>query len=146
MSSWRTRAATLAWVVLACGCSDSTGSGGAGAGGADAGGGAGATGGGGSAEIACDAGVFPEFGESCETEADCAIVLHQTDCCGTLVALGVRADEVHTFDIAEAVCEGQYPGCGCAAQPTTAEDGQIAPSDDAIAVRCDAGACATYVP
>jgi hypothetical protein len=97
-------------------------------------------------DVACDDGVFPSFDVACDGEADCAIVLHQADCCGSRVALGVRSDQVHTFDIAEAVCVSQYPECGCAAQPTTAEDGQTAASEDLIEVTCDAGSCTTFVP
>ena len=33
-----------------------------------------------------------------------------------------------------------------AAQPTTAEDGQTAASEDLIEVTCDAGSCRTFVP
>ncbi|MBK6520670.1 MAG: hypothetical protein IPG04_42720 [Polyangiaceae bacterium] len=152
------RVAVLALLVAAAiGCGDDTpgtggagggggGAGGAGGGAGGAGGGAGGAGGASGVDVACDGGVFPSFDVACDGEADCAIVLHQTDCCGTRVALGVRSDQVHTFDIAEAVCVSQYPECGCAAQPTTAEDGQTAASEDLIEVTCDAGSCTTFVP
>ena len=40
----------------------------------------------------------------------------------------------------------QYPGCGCAAQPTVADDGDSAPDVDAIAVACSDGQCRSFVP
>lgn len=74
--------------------------------------------------IACGAsGAFPTFARACSVDADCAVVEHEINCCGTLVALGIRADQRAAFDAAEAICRAQYPGCGCAASPTTADDG-----------------------
>lgn len=74
--------------------------------------------------IACGtSGAFPTFARACSVDADCAVVEHEINCCGTLVALGIRADRRAAFDAAEAICRGQYPGCGCAASPTTADDG-----------------------
>lgn len=73
--------------------------------------------------IACNAGTFPTFPRTCAADTDCVVAVHETNCCGTLVALGMRADQQGAFDAAESICRAQYPGCGCASQGITADDG-----------------------
>lgn len=73
--------------------------------------------------VACNAGTFPSFARACTKDTDCVAVEHEINCCGTQVALGIRADQQSAFAAAEAICRGQYPGCGCASQATTADDG-----------------------
>jgi hypothetical protein len=79
----------------------------------------------GSAKLDCTIrpSAFPAFDRSCAQAADCAVVAHQRDCCGTRVMLGIRADQVASFAAAETQCEAQYPACGCAEQTPTADDG-----------------------
>lgn len=90
--------------------------------------------------------VFPEFDRSCAATSDCALVLHQLDCCGSLAALGISADVARLFAAAEAVCRLQYPECDCAPKPTVADDGNSSPDTDAIAVTCLEGQCRSVVP
>jgi hypothetical protein len=88
--------------------------------------------------------VFPEFDKSCATGEDCVLVVHTVDCCGNGVAWGINHTELDAFNEAEAVCDAQYPGCGCPSGPTLAEDGCYE-DDGAIEVTCDAGTCRSFV-
>lgn len=89
--------------------------------------------------------TFPEFDKTCSLDSDCAVVLHMTDCCGTFVAWGITASEVEAFEAAETICESQYPGCGCAPQPTLAEDGNPVLDPATVLATCTMGACSSYV-
>ncbi|MFV8750894.1 hypothetical protein ACNOYE_10130 [Nannocystaceae bacterium ST9] len=91
-------------------------------------------------------GVFPSFDKSCGVDSDCAVVVHTTDCCGNSVAWGINLAEVDAFAAAEAICDGQYPQCDCAAWPTVAEDGNSAEDPTLFAASCDQGQCSSYVP
>lgn len=88
--------------------------------------------------------TFPTFPKTCGTTADCVIGLHMVNCCGSLAAIGLAASAKPAFDVAEAACESQYPGCGCAAMGIKAEDGQTAGAPDQIGVECRTGACTTF--
>lgn len=89
--------------------------------------------------------TFPDFDRRCVAATDCFIALHQTDCCGSHVALGLAASERARFAAAEAICDGQYPGCGCAPMVTVADDGAAEERDRPIVVTCDGGACRTHL-
>lgn len=89
---------------------------------------------------------FPAFDRSCAAPTDCALVLHQLDCCGSLAALGISGEAAPLFAEAEAECVMQYPGCDCLAKPTTADDGNSSPDLDAIEVGCVDGQCRSFVP
>lgn len=78
--------------------------------------------------------------------ADCITVFHTVNCCGGFAALGINAAEKAAFDEAEAVCQMQYPPCGCAAGPTTTEDGKMSTDDTQIQVACTNGQCLTFFP
>jgi hypothetical protein len=90
--------------------------------------------------------VFPSFDKACTVDADCAVVFHQINCCGTRRALGIVKGKVVDFGAAEAICESQYPGCGCAQQPTMADDGNASADESLIKVSCSMSACTTFVP
>jgi len=85
---------------------------------------------------------FPVFDRTCEKDADCVVVLHQVNCCGTEVAWGIAASEKAAFDAAESECRSEYPACGCPALPTQADDGNTG-SD--FGVRCRNGECFSFV-
>ncbi|MSP17670.1 MAG: hypothetical protein EXR73_13880 [Myxococcales bacterium] len=89
--------------------------------------------------------TFPSFDRTCAADGDCFIARHQTDCCGTIVAWGLRSTEQAAFAAAEKVCESQYPGCGCASNKVTTDDGTMTTMDHPIAVHCAAGMCRTTV-
>ena len=89
--------------------------------------------------------TFPDFDRSCTDASECAVVEHQINCCGTMRALGIRADQQSAFDAAEASCRGMYPGCGCAALPTEADDGTTSDGTSTARAECVSGQCtSTY--
>jgi hypothetical protein len=90
----------------------------------------------------CETPAFPDFERACETDSGCFVALHQSDCCGTFVALGLATGERERFTGAEASCESMYPGCGCAARPTSADDGTSC-LDASPSVACVDGFCRT---
>ena len=87
---------------------------------------------------------FPQFSKTCGSDSDCFIAHHQTDCCGSQIALGLAVSDKAAFEAAEQICGQQYPGCGCAGQPTLAEDGYSI-GVNPVAVKCGGGTCATYI-
>ena len=115
-------------------------------GGSAAGGSGGSMGGsGGSGGVQCPS-SFPEFDETCATAADCVLVDHMTSCCGSVLRMSIRRDAQAAFDAAEAVCESQYPGCGCAAMGLDVEDGTLIDwsQHDAVVSSCDQGSCVAH--
>jgi hypothetical protein len=124
-----------------------TGSGGAqasgGVGGSLGGGGPGGTGGtgggGGGPKLCVGAGAsFPSFVKGCESVTNCALVQHQTDCCGGALIMAINHGEIAGFGDAEKICEAEYPACGCASQGVKAEDGTMVPWDkqSSIVAQC----------
>jgi len=71
-----------------------------------------------------DAGLFSNVITGCTLAAGCVVVLHQVDCCGTTVAIGINHASRMAFDQDEAQWRASCPACGCAAQPTIAENGR----------------------
>jgi len=94
-------------------------------------------------ECGGDTRVFPEFDRACTEPADCAVALHQVDCCGSLVAWGINSAELARFDKAEKLCGEMFPICDCAPMPTLVEDGSSTELNETIAVTCEAGSCAS---
>ncbi|MBM4342155.1 MAG: hypothetical protein FJ100_02125 [Deltaproteobacteria bacterium] len=88
--------------------------------------------------------AFPTFSKACGADSDCFVAQHQVNCCGSLIALGLATTDKAAFEAAEKICGDQYPPCGCAGQPTLAEDGYSA-GVNPIAVKCASGKCMTYV-
>ena len=89
--------------------------------------------------------TFPSFDKTCAGATDCTIGLHQINCCGSMKAIGINQAEKTRFDADEKLCESQYPGCGCAAAPTVAEDGHSEDAGKTIVVECQVGKCMTLV-
>lgn len=88
--------------------------------------------------------VFPTFSKACGGDGECAIGVHQINCCGSQKAIGMNRGEVPRFEAAEKICRSQFPRCGCPTLPTVAEDDR-SETQGVIQVRCSAGACMTYV-
>lgn len=88
---------------------------------------------------------FPSFDKTCTLAADCFIGIHQINCCGSMKAIGMNKAEKTRFATDEKLCESQYPGCGCAATPTVAEDGMSESGTKVITVECQASKCMTLV-
>ncbi|HET7505589.1 MAG TPA: hypothetical protein VFK02_31430 [Kofleriaceae bacterium] len=102
---------------------------------------------GGRDEVSCTGSntSFPTFDKTCSSVTDCAIAIHQTNCCGATLAIGINQAEQQRFDADEKTCLDQYPLCGCPAIPTITEDGQAATPGKMIVVQCQAGKCMTTV-
>src|SRR5262245_54415002 len=90
-------------------------------------------------------GMFPTFDKTCAVAGDCAIGVHQTNCCGATIALGLTKAEQSRFAAAEAQCVAQYPACGCPATPTVAEDDRTPIAGQSIVVECQSRMCMTTV-
>jgi len=82
---------------------------------------------------------------TCSFSDDCILVLHQLDCCGSQQAVGIRASGMTAFARAEADCVMRFPGCGCPAGPTRADDGMMTTDMMRLRVRCDTVQCRTFV-
>ena len=98
--------------------------------------------------VQCDdpKGSFPALAKACTSDTDCFVAQHQINCCGTKLAIGLAHSDKAAFEAAEAVCQSQYPGCGCAQFETMAEDGYSSFTDGDFAATCQAGLCRTSVP
>jgi hypothetical protein len=90
-------------------------------------------------------GVFPTFDKTCTVVDDCAIGIHQTNCCGATTATGLTKAEVSRFAAAEKICVDQYPPCACPTTPTVAEDGRNPIAGQSIVVECQSRKCMTAV-
>ena len=85
------------------------------------------------------------FERACATAADCALLHHQLDCCGSEVALGVSSAGLTAGQQLERACVAVAPHCRCAALPSVAEDGKVFPEAAALQLRCTAGKCESFV-
>lgn len=88
---------------------------------------------------------FPTFSSACGADGDCAVAVHQTDCCGNQRGLGIVASQRAAFEAAEAVCRPMYPRCGCPTRGILCDDEQWTFSADMVGVACRAGRCTTFV-
>ncbi len=66
---------------------------------------------------------FPEFDNACTTDAECTIAMHRVDCCGSVVAKGIRRTELDRFTGIEDACNLSAPECDCIPTSTLADDG-----------------------
>jgi hypothetical protein len=90
----------------------------------------------------------------CQADADCVIEQEQTDCCGTILYVGVAMASVSAFGACETAWVAHFPGCGCESNKTSTEDGKTSTlTSDAGApqVHCtdftmSSGICLTYTP
>jgi hypothetical protein len=98
--------------------------------------------------ISCGAGgstSFPSFDNTCVSDGECIAVVHQTDCCGNMRALGIQRSQREAFNAAEAVCRPMYPRCGCPTRGIEADDMRFTFSEMNLAARCTGGRCVTSV-
>ncbi len=99
------------------------------------------------APLACvdDKGQMPLSLKACGSDADCSQSVRQTDCCGTMLAVGVHKDLAAAFGTCERARQKELPLCDCLPKPLAAEDGSLIPADGAAKVRCEFGNCRTYM-
>jgi hypothetical protein len=88
--------------------------------------------------------------KACQIDADCVIEQEQTDCCGTILYVGISTAMAAAFTACEASWLAHFPACGCDSNQTKTEDGKASYGyADAAApqVHCAAGGvCMTYRP
>lgn len=89
--------------------------------------------------------------KNCQSADDCEVRLHTVNCCGTMQYVGVSKSDAEAFAACEQAWTESLPECGCASQPTTAEDGNLAPDPSLVVVECtdftmSGGICKTRVP
>jgi hypothetical protein len=85
----------------------------------------------------------------CTMDSDCAIGIHQIDCCGSTAAIGFNHAERARFDAFEPMCMASFPYCGCDPGPTHTDSGETALDPAQVLAACvtvgPARRCATYV-
>ena len=89
---------------------------------------------------------FPAFSKACVADTDCGAALHQVNCCGTQIAVGVAKTDLAAFKANEAICNAQYPACGCASWVTITEDGKPVSLLSDVVPKCVDGVCLSTVP
>jgi hypothetical protein len=87
---------------------------------------------------------FPAPARACASAADCVVVLHQADCCGTMLALGIATVGRARFELDEQACRAGYPQCMCAPRQLQADDGSLLRDAQEVGVGCVGGACVSY--
>ena len=92
-------------------------------------------------KLACWADPRTTADRQCATPADCAVVDHTADCCGSIVVNGVRVDQVNALHNAETAANAGCPVCNCMGQPTVDEAGN--PGQTFVA-SCDTGLCTAH--
>ena len=83
---------------------------------------------------------------TCTTDADCVAVVHETNCCGGMLWIGIRTSALQMFTTLEGQCQASYPGCGCFDNTDSTDDGSRIASPSSAAATCQAGVCKTYAP
>jgi hypothetical protein len=106
--------------------------------------------------LACfsSSGQLSDSLKPCQADSDCVIEQEQTDCCGTILYVGVNSASATEFQGCETAWVAHFPGCGCASNKMTTEDGKTAnPGVDGGApqVHCadftmSGGICLTFTP
>ncbi|MGD0529461.1 MAG: hypothetical protein ABSE49_30265 [Polyangiaceae bacterium] len=92
--------------------------------------------------------------KACQSDSDCVIEQEQTDCCGTILFVGVSSASAGMFEACEAAWAAHFPGCGCASNKTTTEDGKVTdlgmdgggPEVHCTDFTMSGGVCMTYTP
>ncbi|HEY3817686.1 MAG TPA: hypothetical protein VGL81_10965 [Polyangiaceae bacterium] len=92
--------------------------------------------------------------ETCQADTDCTLREEQTDCCGSILYVGINTASAAAFGACESAWVAHFPGCGCAPGASKTEDGKtVGFGSDASApqVHCgdftmSGGICLTYLP
>jgi hypothetical protein len=101
------------------------------------------------ADGASPCGYVDVIDRSCETDTDCSVGLHQTDCCGNAVMLVYLTTDYPVYANGESACQASYPACGCPALPPMTDSGEIVTDTSAVLAACVSrgprNVCVTYV-
>jgi hypothetical protein len=92
--------------------------------------------------------------KACQSDSDCVIKQELTDCCGTILYVGIAKGSAAEFDACETAWEAHFPPCGCASNVTKTEDGKsstlfadaAAPQVHCTNLTTSGGICMTYTP
>ncbi len=88
---------------------------------------------------------FPTFDKHCSIASDCALAVHTLSCCGNVLVIAINSGALPAFNAAEATCDSQYPGCGCASNSVMIEDGvaygNVASPTSAVSAACVGNSC-----
>jgi hypothetical protein len=88
--------------------------------------------------IPCWSSLRTSQDRTCAANGDCAVLAHQTDCCGSIVEEGIRLDQVDAVHNAEVTANASCGACGCPPKPTVDESGN---QGGAFVASCDQGVC-----
>lgn len=87
--------------------------------------------------------------KSCQADGDCVTKVEFTDCCGSILYVGVSAVSAGRFDLCENAWQAHFLGpCACPPGEPMSEDGTTITGASASSpqVHCASGACMTFVP
>jgi hypothetical protein len=92
--------------------------------------------------------------KACKSDSECVIKQEQTDCCGTVLYVGIASASASRFDACQPSWLAHFPGCGCASAQTNTEDGKMsyrwmdagAPQVHCTDFTMSGGVCMTYTP
>jgi len=88
---------------------------------------------------------------SCTMDSDCLVRLHQTDCCGNSVMIGIASSASGVYLASEPACMASYPACECPAMPPRTDSDETVTVTDTSAVlaacvsRGPRNVCLTYI-
>jgi hypothetical protein len=93
--------------------------------------------------------------KACKTDSDCVIKQEQTDCCGTVLYVGIASPSASQFDACQTSWLAHFPACGCATGQSKTEDGTVTypwtmdagmPQVHCTDFTMSGGVCLTYTP
>lgn len=94
-------------------------------------------------------GYVDTIDRSCTADGDCLVRLHQTDCCGSSVMIGIASSAGGVYLANEPACMASYPACECPAMPPTTDSGETVTDTSAVLAACVSrgprNVCLTYV-
>ncbi|MBX7196624.1 MAG: hypothetical protein K1X94_31515 [Sandaracinaceae bacterium] len=94
-------------------------------------------------------GYVDTIDRSCTTDGDCLVRLHQTDCCGNSVMIGIASGAADVYGTSEPACMASYPACECPAMLPTTDSGETVTDTAAVLAACVSrgprNVCLTYV-
>lgn len=86
---------------------------------------------------------------SCSVDEDCVAVLHQTDCCGSSVMIGIRNTAYPEYGASEPACMASYPACECPAMLPTTDSSETVTDTSTVRAACVSrgprAVCLTYI-
>ncbi len=88
--------------------------------------------------VCTDPATFPKFEKGCGEDKNCVVGMHQINCCGSMLAIGMNHGVIDAFNTAEKAWAATCPKCGCPTLPPVDESGKTGSGFDA---KCIGGKC-----